>query len=88
MGIPAPGVRWAVERSGILIFLADGTTQFLSYPHAALWDLLVRDFDRRKSVSLMTVIAGCSDVEAENLVATELDSWRSLGLLSSAPNRE
>jgi hypothetical protein len=51
----APGVFWVVEKNGIRLFGGQpGQTLFLSYPEAALWDLITQEYSFLRAEMVLT----------------------------------
>jgi len=77
---PAPGVRWAVEREGIMVINGAQAVE-IGYPEAALWDLVVREVPWPRAVGMLSAIARISDVEAAKLAGDTLHEWAASGLV-------
>jgi hypothetical protein len=75
------GVRWAVERFGIVLTDSGGRVHTLAYPEAAIWDLFSRGYAFEKTVSMMSHIAELDAAAADALVRGAVDGWVAGGLL-------
>ncbi|MDR2549546.1 MAG: hypothetical protein LBD10_05020 [Desulfobulbus sp.] len=71
-----------VERQGIVLLDPQRNRQLhLAYPEAAVWDLLIRRWPATTMRSMLAVIAGIGEDEADRLIAVCLDRWRTEGWL-------
>ena len=78
----ASGVAWSVERRGVLVFGADGRGgRMLSYPQAAVWDLVVRGNTMDKVSEQLSAIAAVSEEAAKQIARVAVAQWREQGLL-------
>ena len=78
----APHVMWAVETRGVI--LVDQNTesaQTLSYPQAAVWDLINRGYSFDQTVRMLCAIAATEAKEAERFLLESLDEWAEAGFL-------
>ena len=79
---PAEQVRWAVEAAGVvLISGATGAATSLSYPEAAIWDLITRGDSSEKIAAKLCAIAGLDAEAAQKLVLDTVEAWRKAGFL-------
>ena len=79
----APGIKWAVEIDGIVLMDEKaGKTCFLSYPQAALWDLISRGVFFEKTLSMLSAIASLKPEDAEAFIRKTLDDWVTSGYLN------
>ena len=80
-----PGqVAWVVEPYGLaLIHLADGHRLELSYPEAAVWELVTRGRSVEAILSMLELIAGIGPSEAQTLVDSCLAQWIADGWLEA-----
>ena len=76
-----PGVRWVVERFGIVLTDGSGVARTLPYPQAAIWDLFSRGYAFEKTVSMMCHIAEIDEAGADGLVRAAVAEWLAGGLL-------
>ena len=80
-----PEVAWVVEDDGILLVnRATGTTRFLGYPEAAVWDLLSRGRSFARAVSTLRATTERDAAEAERLVRDCIRQWVDAGILTEA----
>jgi len=79
----APGIRWLVEEYGVLVIdeLAR-RSEALSYPEAAVWELLLRGHSLPETVRMFSHIAGVTDEQAQTSVERCIDRWRQAGWLT------
>jgi hypothetical protein len=76
----APNVVWSIERRGVrLLNTASRASQMISYPQAAIWDLVCRNVPRIPEK--MAAIAGLPPAEADSLVSEALEQWVRDGFL-------
>lgn len=77
----APQLKWSVERRGLtLVDSQRGAFFCLSYPCAALWDLLARGYRIDEAVRLTAFVAGTSVDLAQSRVTRAFEDWIALGL--------
>jgi hypothetical protein len=75
-------VQWAVEQRGILLIdTRSGRQCMLTYPQAAVWDLLSRGHDVPAVIDLITAIASLDLEAAAKLVHDCLEAWVRRGFL-------
>ena len=81
---PPDDVFWSVETGGMRLYRPDrGWTEFLEYPRAAVWELIVR---RGRTSGLAQKIGHIGDLDpaqAERLVAECVEEWQRNGLLTA-----
>jgi hypothetical protein len=78
----AEQIRWAVEAAGVvLINGATGAATSLSYPEAAIWDLITRGDSSEKIAAKLCAIAGLEPVAARKFVLDTVEAWRKAGFL-------
>jgi hypothetical protein len=81
-------VSWAVETHGIILLNHRmRKTRFLSYPHAAVWDLISRGYTRNKVVRMLSAISSKKIWEAERLLIESLEDLAAAGFLTIGENR-
>ena len=79
----AEGMAWFVEEDGVLVIdELSRCSRRLSYPEAAVWDLLVRGHGTRRAASLLRDGFAFTEPEAEALVANCLREWSVAGWLN------
>jgi len=78
----APGVRWVVEGQGVVVIdeLARRSEE-LSYPEAAVWELLLSGHTVPETISMVKHIAGFTDGSARTCVTQCIDLWCKAGWL-------
>ena len=76
----AAGVSWVVQEAGVLVIdeLARRSV-LLSYPQAAVWDLLARGCDRRCAAGMLRWILAVDAPEADGQVKRCLEEWIEAG---------
>jgi len=79
----APGLRWTVQRAGLIVQSADGATHRIEEPAAALWDLLVRGDTIEKATLKMTQIARLDTDAAAAFVRTTFEAWAEAGIVTT-----
>jgi len=79
----AQGVSWFVEEHGVLIIdeLSRDSVR-LSYPEAAVWDLLVRGSSTLRTASLLREGFALTESEARILVENCVRQWRDIAWLN------
>ena len=78
----ASHVRWAVTTHGIiLVDQSAGSNRLLSYPEAAVWDLITRDFSYTQTVRMLCAIASMKVDEANRFILESLEDWAEDGFL-------
>jgi uncharacterized protein len=80
----APELKWTVEMQGLLLVDGQGKNHWLSYPKAALWDLISRSQPAGKVCSIMAYVAALNPRATEELILESLEEWTGLGLLLQA----
>jgi hypothetical protein len=79
----AEGMIWFVEEHGVLVIdELSRCSRLLSYPEAAVWDLLVRGFSARRAAMLLHGVFALSESAAEVLVTNCLREWSDAGWLN------
>lgn len=78
----APGIRWAVEQDGVMIFASTGSTR-LTYPEAALWDLLTSGRSLDDCTRLFAIITSAPEHEARHTITQTLQNWANAGWCSN-----
>lgn len=77
-------VLWAVEPWGVVLFdPRRGLRCELTYPDAAIWDLLARGRTVESIRSLLEGIAAISPEEAGEIVSARLSAWEQDGWLET-----
>jgi hypothetical protein len=73
-----PALRWRVESDRILVArVPGGVVATIDYPAAAVWDFVVRGYDRARIARMMRHIAGFTDDQAAlAFTSTVIDEWR------------
>ncbi|MBI5084847.1 MAG: hypothetical protein HZB13_09655, partial [Acidobacteria bacterium] len=73
---------WTVEQQGIAVF-APGVERplRLSYPEAAVWELLTRGQSSDVTAGKLRAIAHLDESGAEGLVRRQLKAWLAAGLI-------
>lgn len=76
----SPGVTWIVRDPGVLVIdeLAR-CAETLSYPEAAVWELLCRGHRWDKVISLLTAVLGVAEEEARARAERCLHEWQTKG---------
>ena len=78
----APGIGWSVEiRNIILINKLTGSVCNLSYPEAAVWDLISRGYSFDKLVGMLSVISAKDSAEAKRFIVQTVDDLTEEGFL-------
>jgi hypothetical protein len=78
----APHVRWAVESRGIILVDQNkGSAHSLSYPQAAVWDLINSGYSFDQGVKMLRAVASMEAKEAERFLLESLDEWAEAGFL-------
>ena len=78
----ADNIRWAVDLRGVvLINDATGGSTPLSYPQAAVWDLLTRGEPKARIHAKLCAIASLEPEAAEALLAGTISALREAGFV-------
>jgi hypothetical protein len=78
----ADHIRWAVQINGIHVSdTKTGCQYHLSYPQAAVWDMLSRHYGREAMAQRIAPIAGLDCETAGRLVDETLTRWYAEGLI-------
>jgi hypothetical protein len=78
----ADHIQWAVQSDGIhVIDTKTGCQHHLSYPQAAVWDMLSRHYGRDAMAQRIAPIAGVDSATAGRLVDETLSGWCAEGLV-------
>lgn len=77
---PAPSVVWAVETMGVrIIDTASGSVSLAGYPGAAVWDMLMQGYSRKRISQITAILDGCSIENAILIVETCIAEWKESG---------
>ena len=77
----AHGVRWVVGRVSLTVLDAAGTSTRLSYPEAAIWDLISRGRTPAEAAARLVSIASVETHAAEDAVRRAIEDWLASGLI-------
>lgn len=83
---PAAGVLWCVEQTGVRVFCPDGSSRWLSYPEAAVWDCVTRSASHAQATRLVSAVARIPLEGAADLVTRCLRDWVRTGMAQEAGN--
>jgi hypothetical protein len=81
--------RWAVDIRGIaLVNQATGTTRFLKYPQAAIWDLIARNYPYAHTIRMLQAITTLQEAEVQAILRESLDTWVKNGFLRNTRKKK
>jgi hypothetical protein len=76
--------RWTIETHGIaLVNQETGTTCFLKYPQAAIWDLIARNYPYPRIIRMLQAITSLQKEEVQTMLRKSLDMWVKNGFLTT-----
>lgn len=79
---PSENTRYTVETFGVLLMdIATGQRRYLTFPQAAIWDLIVQNRPLNQMVEMMTHIAVLSATHAKALIQDLLNELVEAGLI-------
>jgi hypothetical protein len=88
----SPGITWVVQDRGVLVIdeLAR-SSKTLSYPEAAVWELLFRDHCLSTAVAMLGWILGIAEEEAQEHTRRCIHEWLETGwimVMNSVENKQ
>ena len=75
-------VKYTCEVNCVKIFREDTHDMLIiSYPEAALWDMVLQNYSLSEMAKMMTAIMQKNKSEMENWIALTIQTWINIGLL-------
>jgi hypothetical protein len=79
---PEPAISWVVEQEGIcLLQKSTADAFFLSYPKAAVWDLLFQGYTLEHTIQLIGKMFNLDNEDATEQVQNWILDWKESGLI-------
>lgn len=79
---PNKNILFAIDTKGTsVVNKNDGTTLFIEYPEAAVWNILIEHDNTEKSLQMLMAILEKNKTETKKFISQCLKRWKSLKII-------
>jgi hypothetical protein len=73
---PRDGNLYTIDTRGIALINKEKVCSFITYPEAAVWMILNRNYPEQKTISMLSSIIGMNEKATDDFIDSCLQKWR------------